>query len=453
MIYNPRQSLGVRNETMTISYQQMLKHYEECETLSDQLTQKYSAELEFIGAELTSLASKRDEVLKDLSEVYFPDMGTQSRERLAQMTGFRRFLQHDPHVAMDREKVRLEKELAVIRADERYQRRKFLVGPNGEYALALEEAKSMLGPWEQECAKFENLHGFVSLLEVNYDTPLFSVSWLEPRYWKYWKWGDQICSALGMADFGDDVLPAYQKVAKERDKWREQVSTIQRRVDEVHEMAQKHDQNVDRLQHLPQVFLTQCQAAVAEFLLDADKPLLAEWNVNLTEPDRAVTINLRRVAGREAAILALKELREKGVQPLIKNLDERRAKYKYKQYKVRRKFGKGQRRWPESDMDKKFLGKAPKLEARAKQYRLYTERIRDYDDYDGFELTNSPELWWKEMTRKRPPSSMTSLRAWYDRHPESNPAYDRDLDHETDAAKAVASVAAAREFDDLGYLS
>ena len=81
------------------------------------------------------------------------------------------------------------------------------------------------------------------------------------------------------------------------------------------------------------------------------------------------------------------------------------------------------------------------------------DRIYLYDDYDRFALSNDPMLWWHTFTGKQPPRYMTETRRWYNRNPNPNIILDDLDDDEPAVAQAVAVATAARELDDVGYMS
>jgi hypothetical protein len=86
---------------------------------------------------------------------------------------------------------------------------------------------------------------------------------------------------------------------------------------------------------------------------------------------------------------------------------------------------------------------------------MLVDRVCVYDDYHQFALTNDPQLWWLEMTKKQPPRLMPRTRRWYEQHSSTAITHDAwDLDDATPGMhQAVAVAAAARELDEVGYLS
>jgi hypothetical protein len=390
----------------------------------------------------------RDAALRDLAGAYLPALDDESLARLTRLTGFRGFERRDPRTAMAREKVALERTITRIEADDRYVRRQYLVGPAGERTRALDEAKALLEPWEQECGRFESLPGFLELVEVGYDTPRFKESWWQPAYWRHWARGDAICQALGLGDFGDDVLPAYEKVAAERERWRQQVAFHQSKVDEIHELAKERDDAVARIPQLPEIYLAQAQGVLASFLASADLPLLEQWLEQQGE-DKAIAMGLRRVAGLAAKAELLMTLKDEAVDTTIADLRGRASKFSRKAAKYRRPKNYGVA-VPDRDVDRTFEARMAKLREREAQLRKLQDRMVGYDDYSSFDLQNDPSLWWIEMTRTRPPRQMR-LRGWYERNPQSRVTHDAEVDDLH--ARAIAAARVAAGDDALDYVS
>lgn len=400
---------------------------------------------------IEAVTAQEAEARTELAHAYMPELSREALKLLEQLTGFMVLSRRDPLTAMAKEQDVLKKTVQRINLDERYKRRQYLVGPHGELTQELLEARSMLEPWEETAARYEQLEGFMELVEVGYDTPDFSVGFFESRYWRYWATGDRICEELELDDFGDDVLPAWQEAVSKRDPWREEVRRISTRVEDVHALVMQHDQALARLPRLPELYLAACVDAVAEFLETADYPLLDEWARSTRPDDRAIRMGLRRAAGLGAKLAALEELMQSGIQPMLASLDQRMRKYDRKITKYRRpKYAYTQ--FSERDLDMKFQLKKDKYHQRAQKLGVLVGRLHRYDDYDRFDLANPPELWFVEMTGKTPSSQWPSLRSWYDTRYDGTLRHD-DWDRDADAASAVVAAAAARELDDVGYLS
>ncbi|MCB9679112.1 MAG: hypothetical protein H6737_28680 [Alphaproteobacteria bacterium] len=405
---------------------------------------------------LEALAVEQRNALDALADAYLQSFDEAALLRAEQLTGFRGFSRRSPIKALEHEAHVLRTTIARIEADEHYVRREYLVGPNGELTRELAERESMLEPWQKECAKFEDLPGFMDLLEVKYDTPHFQESWWQPRYWTHWAQGDAVCEALGLGDFGDDVLPAYEKVRGPRDQWRAQVAETVTRIDAIHALVQHHDEAVARIPQLPEIYLQQCQDVLAQFLEHADPSLLDDW-LKDAGGDRAILVALRRVAGLKAKADVLEEMRTQGLSPQIHAVTARVAKHRRKELK----YGRPKHAYTNlsgRDTDAGFATKAQKMLADAQKLEAQLERIERFDDYAAFDLDQDPELWYVAFTRKAPSRYSPRLRAWYQRHPKATPAWDRDDrdDHDDRGDRDDALVGAAAAFidrSDSGYLS
>ena len=368
------------------------------------------------------------------------------------LTGFRGFKKGRPLAAMAREEPALRRRITEIEADHRFVRREYLVGPQGERTRALAEARSLLEPWEHECQRFEQHEGFEELVTIGYDTPDFAVPWWKPNYWRYWADGDRICQALDLADFGDDVLPAWRKVEVERRRWRAEVALAENKVNEVHELVAERDGAQTRLLRLPETTLSRCQELLGAFLADADAALLERWATEKSSDDVAArprVLGLRRVAGLRAKLDILDELDRQGLQAALESLDARLSKTSRKITKLQRpKYSNTSH--PDQVLDAGFPEKASKLEGQATATDLLVDRLLAYQEYDRFPLDQPPELWWEEFTGKRPTALLPELRSWYQR----NPALSRR--HDDDAQGVQAAVAAAvlnHDHDEVSFLS
>lgn len=392
-----------------------------------------------------------------LAGAYLPELGADALARVAKLTGFRGFERRDPLKAMAHEAVVLRRRIQTAEADERYQRRRWLVGEHGELTRGRAEAMELLEPWEASCSTYEDLDGFLELIEVRYDTPEFSTPFWEPAYWRQWAAGDRICEALGVEDFGDDVLPEYTRVAAERGKWRAEVASWDARIQAVHDVVQARDQAEQRLQTLPERFHEGSVRMLAKFLEHADPTLLEQWAAAESPVDRGIQMGLRRLAGLVAKRDMLGEIAREGLAPAAAGFQRRAEKYSRKSAK----FSRSKWAWqtiPDSHLDHKFVAKQAKYAERLRKLEKLVGRIVAYEDYQRFTLSNPPELWWGEMTGKAPGGFTPGLRLWYARHGHRTPELDRDFDPggrraaKAAAAVAVATVATAAAVEQ-GYLS
>lgn len=398
-------------------------------------------------------ASVREELKQarmSLAGAYLSDLSEDMIQRVQRITGFKGLSRRHPVRAMEREAKRLRARIAEIQRDEQYVRRQWLVGPQGELTQSRSEAQEMLEPWQKAAARFESLKGFMDLIESGYDTTEFQHDFWEASYWRRWAAGDRICEQLGMDDFGDDVLPEYRRVAVVRDKWTTEVQRWDDRISQVHSLVQEHDRGVARLPRLPEIYLEHSHTVIASFLEHADLSLLEQWSLNETPPDRAIQMGLRRVAGLTAKVQFIEALLEQGLVRAAGDFLQRAEKYGRKATK----FARSKHTYSQisqRDIDHKFLAKQPRYHQRLHKLNKLVGLLESYDDYSRFELSNEPELWWLEMTRKRPTSLTPGLQRWYQRNAEARPNHDPSMSIEDAIAGAVAE--AVSQDDDLGYLS
>ena len=303
----------------------------------------------------------------------------------------------------------------------------------------------MLNPWQLECEKFESLDGFENLYTLGYDTPAYTIRWWEPSYWRYWAQGDAICDALELDDFGDDVLPAYEKVRKPRDQWKARREEVGVKIMAVHDLVKAHDQAQARTAQLPGVYLRESQEMLSKHLAMADPGLLAQW----AGEDRGLIMALRKLGGLQAKIDFLNDAIERGLAGFIADIEARASKYRRKVAKYQRAKHYS-RRIPERELDRKFPGKVDKYLARCEKLALLSDRVIAYESYERFDLDNPPELWFHEFTGGKSPSRLTpSLRRWYDANPGQRPRRDPT----STTRRAAAATPSSQRLEALGYLS
>jgi len=432
---------------MSVSAQQVVQHYAQNQRQAQELVDRYQALSDSVDAALAQAGQELEGALTALATAYLPELTPPTLARAEKLTGFRGFSRRDPFQAMDREATVLRQSITRIEAEEQYHRREFIVGPVGELTRKLEEARSLLEPWETECARFEALEGFSELVQAGYDTPSFAERFWEPAYWQHWAAGDRICAALGMADFGDEVLPAFQKADLQRQEWRGQVAQVEGRIDAVHELVRQHDQALARIPRLPEVYLDGCRQALAAHLRHADVQLLDQWIGADTADPQPVQLGLRRLSGATAKLGYLGTLQRQGVQQALSAAQDRVNRYGHKIDKFQRpKYARSP--LSEDLLDPDFGTKAPHLMERADTLARLAERLLRFDRYDSFDLANPDELWWLEMTGRQPSTLTPELYRWYRHHPNTKVRADP-----LSPSAATATAAAARDQADVDLLS
>jgi hypothetical protein len=388
---------------------------------------------------------------RELAAIYLPALDDPSLERAAKLTGFQGFARRDPRVAMAQEKKVLQAQVAQLDADPRYQKRDTLVGPAGTLQQELDASREALEPLQAACDKFESQLGFAELLEVGYDTPNFKEHWWNAGYWHHWAAGDRICKALGMKDFGDDVIPAYKAVAEPRDTMRADVQRLEAEIDAVHDAVKARDQAADRLARIGEIYLESAQGFLGEHLAHADLALLEQWIG--TEPEaRAVQQGLRRLAGVQAKRKIVEEIARQGVPTVMTDLQARQQKALQKQSKfLRPKYS-----YSSFDAGTVPANQQAKLDALAAQNAKLQQRLDTlvaYDDYSRFRLTNDYPLWWLYFFDSPPNRYYTpGLYDYYQRNPGLTITEDTTY-LDPDPASTVGAALAAGDLEQGTYLS
>jgi hypothetical protein len=433
-----------------VSGSQVASHFQHQASSLGSLIKSHEVMETKLGDADTYLATQLAAAQKELAAIYVPALSDEVFERAGRLTGFQGFTRRDPRLALGQERKVLQSSLAQLEADERYQRRDTLVGPAGTLQQNLDSSTEALEPLETECARFETHVDFIELVELGYDTPGHKEHWWNAGYWRHWAAGDRICKALGMNDFGDDVLPAYRKYAEPRDVMRADVERLKKDIDAVHDTVQKRDQTADRLAHLDEIYLDSAQGFLAEHLAHADFALLEQWSAN--EPEaRAIQVALRKLAGLAAKRTIVDEIRTQGMPKLIGDLNERREKANAKVYKYQRpKYSYGAA--PANLINPNFDAKTAALEANQLKLQRRLDTMLAFDDYNRFNLTNDSQLWWWYFFESPPNRYYTpGLFDYYQRRPDFRVVED-DVDLPGDAVSA-AYVAGGLENQSTGYLS
>ncbi|MCK6518272.1 hypothetical protein L6R46_24845 [Myxococcota bacterium] len=417
-----------------------------------EVAMRLKEELRLTGAAVDQVTTARQ---KDAVALASHIVSELSAERLAVAKvkyAYGGFERRDPLKAMPKEQTTLSHEVSRIQADERYQRREALVGPYGSITRSLEEATDHYNNWHDECLKFEALEGFLELIQVGYDTPNFTLRWWDAGYWRVWANGDKVCAALGLADFGDDVLPVYERAHASMTQWFGEVKRFTAERDAVLGLVRRHDEAVSRLSRLPELYLDECRRALGKHLEQADPALLESWN----EEDRVACALLRRVAGLKAKSDILEQLKS-GLEVVRSRLGELAGRCNTQAAKLMRpkKYHAQVSNPPKLEKMAKTIAKADEAVMKAAKLR---ERVVRFADYERFPSGDSPELWYLLMVGQRASALTPQLAAWYDRHPEvvetfapNTPTVSNDGDDFIQGV--VVGHVVSRAFDDLGDVS
>ena len=438
---------------MSVSGHQVAEHYRtQARTLSE-LIAEHRQVLVKLASRDEDLSAQLVAARRELASVYLRAIDDENLERVARLTGFQGFARRDPRLAREHERKVLQGSVAKIEADERYGKRELLVGPDGTLTQELQQNRETLAPLQADCERFESLPDFATLIAIGYDTPSFQEKWWQASYWKHWAAGDRICKELGMGDFGDDVIPAYNGVAEPRNVMKAEVERLDRQITEIHELVREHDRLADRLAHLDEIYLGEAQDFLGEHLMNADAALLEDWAK--TEPDliRAVQMGVRKIAGLQAKRSILVDMSQSGVPQMIKQLEQR-------QQKAHRKYNKFSRpKYAYSSFGNQMI--ADGFDERSHKMKVQLAKLEDRVDklvanqnYAGFDLRNDPYLWWWYFMESPPPRYAPHYHDYYQRNPSFNVVTDPDfVDEAPDRSEDVARAFAASELEQGGYLS
>ena len=437
---------------MSVSGQQVAEHYRAQARTLDELIAGHRQVLASIGRRDALLQDQLIAARRELASVYLRGIDDANLERVAKLTGFQGFARRDPRIAREQERKVLQSSIARMEADERYRRRDVLLGPDGTLTQELEQNRETLAPLQAACDRFESLAELSTLIAIGYDTPAFQEKWWHASYWKHWAAGDKICNQLGMDDFGDDVIPAYNEVAEPRNVMRGEVERLDKQIGELHELVREHDRLADRLAHLDEVYLGEAQDFLGEHLMNADAALLEEWAKD--EPDllRAVQMGVRKIAGIQAKRSILVDISKSGVPQMIQQLETKQAKAhrKYNKYS-RPKYAYSS--LPANVVDTGFDERSGKLRTQIDKLERRLDTLMANQNYAGFDLHNDPYLWWWYFTESAPPRYAPHYHDYYQRNPSFHLVTDPDYVDMSDHGEDVARAFAAGDAEQGGYLS
>lgn len=438
---------------MSVTGTQLASHFQSQAASFSRVVEGYSGLVSELREAQKQVILQRAEARRELARVYLGELSDAAFARVAQLTGFKGFERRDPRQALAHERKVLQHAIAEIEGEPRFARRDELVGPAGTLTQELENAKTTLEPLEAECQRFESQPGFLELVHIGYDTPQFTSKWWQASYWKEWATGDRICKALGMGDFGDDVLPAYRKVAEPRNFMRDEVKRITAQIDAVHELVQKRDAAQDRLAHLDETYLAEAQEYLGEHLELADAGLLEQWAAADPSILRAVQMGLRKLAGLAAKRTFLQDIEDGIGTQIIKPLEERVQKARQKQSKFARpKHAYAD--FPTTLIDDTVKTKVERLHDQREKLRRRSQQLVASQNYGGFDLRNDSELWWVYFVNSAPPRLAPNLHGYYQAHPNAAPVVDDEpVDVGPSAAEAAAVAFAAGNLERETYLS
>jgi hypothetical protein len=387
------------------------------------------------------------EARRELANVYLKAIDDANLERVTRLTGFQGFARRDPRVAREHERKVLQSSITKLEADDRYQRRDVLAGPDGTLTQELNQNRETLAPLQAECDRFESMQDFAELIAIGYDTPRFQDKWWHASYWKHWAAGDRICKELRMDDFGDDVIPAYEKVAEPRNFMKLEVERLDKQITEIHELVRHHDQLADRLAHLDEIYLAEAQDFLGEHLMNADAALLEDWAKGEPELLRAVQMGVRKIAGIQAKRSIIVDMAQSGVPQTIQQLEARQQKA-YAKYN---KFSRPKHAYAHFSNDMindGFDEKSRGMQTQIDKVNRKVDHLMANQNYAGFDLRNDPYLWWWYFMESAPPRYAPHYYDYYQRNPSFNVVTDPDfIGEDDDRSENVANAFMSSDAD------
>jgi hypothetical protein len=435
---------------MSVSGHQVAEHYRAQASTISGLIAGHRQLLDNLKQRDDELQAQLIAARRELASVYLKAIDDENLARVSKLTGFQGFERRDPRQAREQERKVLQSGVTKLEADERYQKRDVLVGPDGTLTQELQQNRETLAPLQIQCDRFETLADFAQLIAIGYDTPNFEDKWWHASYWKHWAAGDKICKELGMKDFGDDVIPAYQKVAEPRNFMKGEVARLDKQITEIHDLVRQHDQLADRLARLDAIYLEEAQDFLGEHLMNADAALLEEWAKPEGELLKPVQMGVRKIAGIQAKRSIIVDMAQSGVPQMVQQLEARQQKA-YAKYN---KFARPKHSYSvfNSDMvNDGFDDKARRMQEQIDKTNRRVDHLMANQNYAGFDLRNDPYLWWWYFMESAPPRYAPHYYDYYQRNPSFNLVTDPDyVDMEPDRSEDVARAFVASDADTGG---
>jgi hypothetical protein len=413
-----------------------------------------------------AVEDQRRRAAEALAAACLPALDPEALVRCRRLSGYEGFVDCDPHRGLLLERRRLERSVARVEADPRWQAREHTTSTAEANAEARRETLEMLAPWEEECARFERLDGFQTLLGCGYGTADFALRWWQPEHWSAVRLAESLARSLGMADFDDELLPAWRHAEAQRAWWRRTLAELDAELEILRALEAERAAALERLAGLEDAILAEARTRLAEHLVDADAASLAR-RLDDEAGDASDTVEVRRALRRLACVEArarfLAELEHDGLEPLIAELRARAGTWAESASAAR---GAARRRARISDaaLAPDFDAEFKRHDARRRRLEAMIDTLERFDDSDPFALGNPWRLWWIEIFGEaRPPRALPRTRRWLKRHPEArplrealapaldDPAPTPALEDEVGAAPATRSAALPPDEDDEAF--
>lgn len=372
---------------------------------------------------LDEIERARESALTEFIEYCMPDLNRDSVARVAACTGYHRFETDDPITRIGQRRLRLQKRVQEIEADDRYIGRDHLIDPNvGELILERDNLAGELSILDPSLARYEQDPSFRELHNRRYGTDDYSGRWWSRQYYRDWKAGDEVLERFNENDFKvlirnhDELDRARQALAADLEQVDERIASVKALVDE-------RESALSSIETVETDVLAECRGLLREHLEYIDRAELAQRLEN-NEPVLAL---VKRLQGIEKKKEYLDELAgyylngERGrIVEAITSLEKKLAKYQRPKY-VNSVI-------PAEQAASWLKDVRPKMESRQKQFNKVYQEVYYFDRYDSFDFARDI-LWWDLMTRNRYEGSfIPEVQSWRTSHPAGYSPYEGDLD-------------------------
>ena len=363
-------------------------------------------------SQLKELEQARAQALDELAALYLPDWSRDSFAPIPALTGYRQFEVNSPFAQAEQRRQSLSALVVSVEGDERYKRREQLLDPvAGELTLKVAEAEKQLKFFNDTLSSYEQEEEFRGLVERNYDTDAYRVSWLSLGYYRDWKHGDIITEKFGKERF-QDVVYEYLRLREARDNFQKDFQAAKTEKDEVEALVSQREQALSGLETIEADALQGCRRQLREHLEYIDRGELAKWSA--ARHDLAGLI--KKIHGVEKKMEYLEELARRYLYAERDQLTAAITKLGAKIEKYSRPKH-AHTLIPAEDANSWLRGPTEKLAARRGRFRESYRRVYEFDRYDFYDYARDM-LWWDLMTDGRIDGDfIPEVQSWREQHP------------------------------------
>lgn len=346
-------------------------------------------------ARAKELRELREKTLDELAQANLPTLEPATLAAVERRTGYGRFRDLDLASHLARERDRLTRRAAEIRADARFIRRQELLDPTaGELTLRLKQACDELALIESGLQRYEREPGFVELYQRGYRTPAYRQSVFTLQYYRDWKRGDEITEKLGCKTFSE-VRAAYDHLLRGRAACQKTLKGIESEIQDVRRLIAELNEAQRRLDDLPKFVLEDFRRMLREHLAFANREQLFQW----ADGDRVRESLIKRLDGLEKQLTYAQAMAQRRIEEERQDLTEALGKLERKIAKLSRPKYAGTYLDPRQ-AQAWLRDPRERLAARRARFWRGYDRVAYYEQYDRYDFA-SGALWWDIMTDGR----------------------------------------------------